>query len=166
VAVCLSLTDVSSQIFAAVHGHRGSEWRGLLRCGMSLDDELWQDAMVVQRQQEEFRRPRYGSNRPDRFDHEEGALYRLISLGVEDPHGDDSMWDSSARAMRHSSAMSDRLWVLLEKEAAKVREVRTSTLELANHFLVEGTLGDASQRFVEHCLQARAVRRRPDRYLV
>jgi hypothetical protein len=81
----------------------------------SLDDQLWHQAMVTYRRQEE----EYATVWKD-ISADEKMLFNLIQVGILDD--DDKPWESSTRAMRHASAMVDRLWAVVEKEQIKVSD--------------------------------------------
>jgi hypothetical protein len=51
----------------------------------------------------------------------ERRLHKLIRLGITDGAASDKHWESSTRAMRHTSAVADQLLTILKEERAKVR---------------------------------------------
>jgi len=83
-----------------------------------LDDQLWQQALTADRRQAQRREAQ------DKFVWEERVLFHLIQRGIVDHDDDDKRWDGTTRAMRHTSAVGDRLWALLEAERARVSERR------------------------------------------
>jgi hypothetical protein len=91
--------------------------------GCSLDDELWFMAMrTYRRNSPDYR----GMTRVIRDT--DLPLLHLISMGVYD-NGDKQM-DAATRAMRHSSAMTDRMWELLEIERERVLLSSSFTLSV------------------------------------
>ena len=82
---------------------------------MSSDDQLWAQAMVVNRHLKEGRQ----ENRANWTD-EERKLWVLLRMGVLDVADDEQQKDQFTRAMRHSSAMVDQLWSMLEIERNRV----------------------------------------------
>jgi hypothetical protein len=80
---------------------------------ISLDDQLWHQALVTHRRQEQ----EYATV-PKWRDEDERGLFNLIQAGILDH--EDKPWESSTRSMRHGAAMADRLWALLEKEHTRV----------------------------------------------
>jgi hypothetical protein len=88
--------------------------------GCSLDDELWYMVMRTHRRNRpdyrELTRPMRDMDRP---------LLHLIGLGVYD--NADKPNDGAVRAMRHSSAMMDRMWELFEVERERVLLFSCST---------------------------------------
>jgi hypothetical protein len=83
--------------------------------GISLDDQLFQQAIVTLRHLDSVHR---GNDFPGQ---EERVLFQLIQRGVVDQDRSDRPWDASTRAMRHSAAIGDRLWALILEERARVR---------------------------------------------
>jgi hypothetical protein len=83
--------------------------------GISLDDQLFQQAIVTLRCLNLVHR---GGNFPGQ---EERVLFQLIQRGVVDHDRSDRPWDASTRATRHSAAIGDRLWALILEERARVR---------------------------------------------
>ena len=90
-------------------GVRG-DWLG----SASLDDQLWHQAMIVDRRQTLVHRDRVSTQ-------DEKILMYLIERGVIDHSAFDQKNAAATRAMRHSAAMADRLWSMLDKEKEKVR---------------------------------------------
>ena len=86
--------------------------------GLASDDMMWQQALMTQCYWQEYRQPRAPN-----FTHDERILSRLIRQGIHDVGSYDKNWDSSIRSMRHSAAMADRLWAMLEIERERVRIV-------------------------------------------
>jgi hypothetical protein len=91
---------------------------------LSLDDQLWHQAMVTMRRLDE-------QHRGQPLVHHESTLFQLIQMGAVDHPMSDRPWDASTRAMRYSAAVGDRLWELLLEERARVSVRATpSWLEL------------------------------------
>jgi hypothetical protein len=81
--------------------------------GVSLDDQLWHQALVGYRQLEEIR---VTALRED-----ERVLYQLLRRGLMDHTDFDKRWDGSTRSMRHSASIGGRLWAMLREERERVR---------------------------------------------
>jgi len=90
-------------------GVRG-DWLG----SGSLGDQLWHQAMIVDRRQTLVHRDRVSTQ-------DEKILMYLIERGVVDHSAFDQKNAAATRAMRHSAAMADRLWAMLDREKEKVR---------------------------------------------
>ena len=52
--------------------------------------------------------------------HNNWALWHLINLGAQDMPTIDKPWDASTRSMRFATCLADRLWVMLDREHARV----------------------------------------------
>ena len=52
--------------------------------------------------------------------HNDWALWHRINLGVQDMPTIDKPWDASMRSMRFTTCLADRLWVMLDREHARV----------------------------------------------
>ena len=52
--------------------------------------------------------------------HNDRALWHLINLGAGDMPAVDKPWDASTRSMRFATSLADRLWVMLDRERARV----------------------------------------------
>jgi hypothetical protein len=65
---------------------------------------------------------------------EEKRLHKLIWVGIADESSLDKHWDSSVRAMRHTSAIADQLLTMLKDERAKVGWVFLLERKHANPF--------------------------------
>ena len=53
--------------------------------------------------------------------HNDRALWHLINLGAQDMPLVDKPWDASTRSMRFATSLADCLWVMLDREHARVR---------------------------------------------
>jgi hypothetical protein len=51
---------------------------------------------------------------------EEKRLHRLIRMGITDGIASDKHWESSTRAMRHTSTVANQLLVIIKEECTKV----------------------------------------------
>jgi len=80
--------------------------------GAFLDDELWHQALVT----EHSNWHRRGTDMTE----DQRVLWSLIRRGVADHSDMDKRWDGTTRSMRHSAAMGDRLWRMLEVEVSRV----------------------------------------------
>ena len=80
--------------------------------GTHLDDELWHQAMAS----DDHNFGRRGRDMTD----DQRAIWRLINRGVIGHSDMDKRWDGTTRSMRHSAAIGDRLWRLLELETTRV----------------------------------------------
>ena len=83
-----------------VYGN-GFGYLGPTFTGLSWDDELWVQAMVVDRVQLEERHPRLLKNELSAHERE---LYWLLQLAVHDVDNDDRQWDTATRASRLAAA--------------------------------------------------------------
>ena len=85
---------------------------------LSTDDQVFEGGIVA-----------YIRNQKDRsslaMPHSDRALWHLINLGVQDAPALDKPWDALTRAMRFSTCLADRLWVMLNREHARVRLLLT-----------------------------------------
>ena len=52
--------------------------------------------------------------------HNDWALWHLINLGARDMPAIDKSWDTSTPSMRFVTSLADRLWVMLDRERARV----------------------------------------------
>ena len=93
----------------------GGGYRLFWPAGLVMDDILWSQAIGVERHFYE-----YWSRQALQWTHDEQTLARLIHLGTLDGTAEDRPMDSSVRAMRHSAALADRLWSMLETVRARV----------------------------------------------
>ena len=66
----------------------------------------------------------YTRNQKDRaslaMPHNDRALWHLINLGAGDMPAVDKLWDASTCSMRFATCLADRLWVMSEREHARV----------------------------------------------
>jgi hypothetical protein len=81
--------------------------------GGTLDDRLWIQAIIGDRWNER-RAEHRGEDRDD------VVLESLIAMGVYDHDDYDQRWSASTRAMRHTSAIANQLWRLLDNERTRV----------------------------------------------
>jgi hypothetical protein len=102
---------------AAVNTMSLDETRGFMWPTLSLDDQLWVQAMVSTRFLHADRRTRESN-------FEERSLYGLMTLGLTDRTEADRPFPSSTRSMRFASCLGDHLWALIEQERARVSSQR------------------------------------------
>ena len=66
----------------------------------------------------------YTRNQKDRaslaMPHNDRALWHLINLGAQDMPAIDKPWDASTCSMYFATCLADRLWVMLDREHARV----------------------------------------------
>jgi len=92
------------------------EWTNAWLSGASLDDQLWLQAMLTERVHQE-RRLRAQDDPSFTYDLTLGSL---IQRGVSDALSDNCEHIASTRAMRHSAAIGNRLWMLVDQERERV----------------------------------------------
>ena len=85
---------------------------------LSTDDQVFKGGLVA-----------YTRNQKDRaslaMPHNNRALWHLINLGAQDMPLTDKPWDASTCSMRFATSLADRLWVMLDREHARVRLLLT-----------------------------------------
>ena len=85
---------------------------------LSTDDQVFKGGLVA-----------YTRNQKDRaslaMPHNDRALWHLINLGARDMPLTDKPWDASTCSMRFATSLADRLWVMLDREHARVRLLLT-----------------------------------------
>ena len=99
-----------------VYGN-GFGYLGPTFTGLSWDDELWVQAMVVDRVQSEGRHPRLLKNKLSAHEKE---LYWLLQSAVHDVADDDRKWDTATRASRLAAAAVNRSWLMMDQLKTKV----------------------------------------------
>ena len=99
-----------------VYGN-GFGYLGPTFTGLSWDDELWVQAMVVDRVQSEERHPRLLKNE---LSVHEKELYWLLQSAVHDVADDDRQWDTATRASRLVAAAVNRTWLMMDQLKTKV----------------------------------------------
>ena len=71
----------------------------------------------------------YTRNQKDRaslaMPHNNRALWHLINLGPQDMPAIDKPWDASMHSMHFATCLVDRLWVMLDREHARVQLLLT-----------------------------------------
>jgi hypothetical protein len=91
------------------------DYRRLWVDDVSLDDNLWHQAMVTARYSAENRRGVL------EMTSDEVSLWRLIRLCVCDADKEwDRPFDASTRAMRAAGSIADRLWAMYQQEKERV----------------------------------------------
>ena len=94
--------------------HPKEDFRNEFNPYLSTDDQVFKGGLVA-----------YTRNQKDRaflaMPHNDRTLWHLINLGVKDMPLTDKPWDASTRSMRFVTSLADRLWVMLDRENARVR---------------------------------------------
>ena len=80
--------------------------------GATLDDQLWYQALVMDRVLESLRGSEQGPN--------DAMMWTLLRRGVIDADVVDKPWNGSTRSMRYSAVLVGRLWGLLAGERTRV----------------------------------------------
>ena len=80
--------------------------------GATLNDQLWHQALVMDRVLESLRGSEQGPN--------DTMLWTLLRRGVIDADVVDKPWNGSTRSMRYSAVLVGRLWGLLAGERTRV----------------------------------------------
>ena len=80
--------------------------------GVTLDDQLWHQALVMDRVLESLRGSEQGPN--------DAMMWTLLRRGVIDADVVDKPWDGSTQSMRYSAVLVGRLWGLLAGERTRV----------------------------------------------
>ena len=80
--------------------------------GATLDDQLWHQALVMDRVLESLRGSEQGLNNT--------MIWTLLCQGVIDASIVDKLWDRSTRSMRYSAMLVGGLWGLLAGERTRV----------------------------------------------
>ena len=76
--------------------------------GATLDDQLWHQALVMDRVLESLRGSEQGPN--------DAMMWTLLHQGVINASVVDKPWNGSTRSMRYSAVLVGRLWGLLAGE--------------------------------------------------
>ena len=94
--------------------HPENDFRNEYNPYISTDDQVYKGGIVA-----------YTRNQKDRaslaMPHNDQALWHLINLGAQDMPAVDKPWDASTRSMCFATCLADRLWVMLDREHARVR---------------------------------------------
>ena len=80
--------------------------------GATLDDQLWHQALVMDRVLESLRGSEQGPN--------DAMMWTLLRCGVINADVVDKPWNGSTRSMRYSAVLVGRLWGLLAGERTRV----------------------------------------------
>ena len=80
--------------------------------GATLDDQLWHQALVMDRVLESPWGSEQGPN--------DAMMWTLLRRGVIDADSVDKPWNGSTRSMRYSAVLVGRLWGLLAGERTRV----------------------------------------------
>ena len=98
--------------------HPKNDFRNEYNPYISTDDQVYKGGIVA-----------YTRNQKDRaslaMPHNDRALWHLINLGAQDMPAIDKPWDESMCAMRFSTCLADCLWVMLDREYARVQLLLT-----------------------------------------
>ena len=93
--------------------HPEKDFRNEYNPYLSTDDQVYKGGLVA-----------YTHNQKDRaslaMPHNDRALWHLINLGAGDMPAVDKPWDASTRSMRFATSLADHLWVMLDREHARV----------------------------------------------
>ena len=79
---------------------------------VTLDDQLWHQALVMDRVLESLCGSEQGLN--------DVMMWTLLCRGVIDANIIDKLWDGSTQSMRYSAVLVGRLWGLLAGERTRV----------------------------------------------
>ena len=119
--------------------HPDKDFRNEFDPYLLTDDQVFKGSLVA-----------YTRNQKDRVSlampHNDQALWHLINLGVRDMPLTDKPWDASTRSMRFATSLADRLWVMLDREHARVRLLLTLLDGVNSNHLLERLLGRVSPR--------------------
>ena len=80
--------------------------------GVTLDNQLWHQALVMDRVLESLRGSKQGPN--------DVMMWTLLCRGVIDASVVDKPWNGSTRSMRYLAVLVGRLWGLLAGERTRV----------------------------------------------
>ena len=80
--------------------------------GATLDDQLWHQALVMDRVLELLQGSEQGAN--------DAMMWTLLRWGVIDASTIDKPWNGSTQSMRYSAVLVGRLWGLLAGERTQV----------------------------------------------
>ena len=80
--------------------------------GATLDDQLWHQALVMDRVLELLRGSEQGPN--------DAMMWMLLCRGIIDADSIDKPWNGSTRSMRYSAVLVGRFWGLLAGERTRV----------------------------------------------
>src|ERR1700743_2559302 len=98
-----------------VYGN-GFGYLGLTFTGLSWDDELWVQAMIVDWVQTEERLPRLQKKE---LSAHETELYWLLQSAIQDVADDDRQWDTATRASRLAAAAVNPTRVIVGQHKTK-----------------------------------------------
>ena len=101
---------------------------------LGQEDDLFYNALSIDRFMEGFFRGRDLSTNETQF-------FRLMRMGILDGReGYDMLMTASTRAMRHTAAISARLFVMFERERQRVRCLGMSDVSIIDKAAVLGRL--------------------------
>ena len=98
--------------------HPENDFRNEYNPYILSDDQVYTGGIVA-----------YTRNQKDRaslaMPHSNWALWHLINLGAQDMPAANKPWDASTRSMRFATCLVDCLWVMLDREHARVQLLLT-----------------------------------------
>ena len=98
--------------------HPENNFRNKYSPYLSADDQVFKGGLVA-----------YTHNQKDRaslaMPHNNRALWHLINLGAQDMPLVDKPWDASTCSMCFATSLADHLWVMLDREHARVQLLLT-----------------------------------------
>ena len=110
--------------------HPKNDFRNEFNPHLSTDYQVFKGGLVA-----------YTHNQKDRaslaMPHNDQALWHLINLGSRDMPLMDKPWDASTCSMRFATSLADRLWVMLDREHARVRLLSTILDDVNSSHLLE-----------------------------
>ena len=80
--------------------------------GATIDDQMWHQALVVDRVLESLRGKEHGSSN--------ALMWELLQQGILDMSAKDKPWDGATCSMRYSATLGCHLWGLLASERTRV----------------------------------------------
>ena len=95
----------------------GFSYLGPTFTGLSWDDELWVQAMIVDQVQTEERLLRLQKNE---LSVHEKELYWLLQSAVHNVDDDDCQWDTATRASCLAAVAVNRTWLMMDQLKTKV----------------------------------------------
>ena len=94
--------------------HPENDFRNEFNPYILTDGQIYKEGIVA-----------YTCNQKDRVSlampHSDRALWHLINLGAQDMPTIDKPWDASTCSMRFATCLADHLWVMLDREHARVQ---------------------------------------------
>ena len=97
--------------------NNGFGYLGLTFTGLSWDDELWVQVMIVDRVQSEECHSQLMKNE---LSVNERELYWLLQSAIHDVDDDDRQWDTATQASRLVAVAVNRTWLMMDQLKTKV----------------------------------------------